>query len=204
MGAPLWTDTKYGKIAVNGKQRPAHRVAYELYRGPIPDGMLVCHKCDVRVCVNPDHLFLGTHADNMRDRSAKGRTAIGERSRSTLSNEDALTIHRSTLRTSTLARKFGVSEGCIFGIRTGVTWTHVTGGANALLEMKESGVYGKGDERLSNPRQRGALNSHAKLNEKQVLAIRCDGRSLREIASEYGISPSLAGLIKNRKVWQWL
>ena len=76
-GCWLWlgsTDGRgYGKMRVGDKLKRAHRIGYELFVGPIPQGMDACHTCDVTSCVNPDHLFLGTAADNMRDCVAKGR-----------------------------------------------------------------------------------------------------------------------------------
>lgn len=76
-GCWIWAGTcnwkGYGTISIGGVQRKAHRASYEAFVGAIPDGMLVCHKCDNPPCVNPDHLFVGTAKDNAQDRDAKGR-----------------------------------------------------------------------------------------------------------------------------------
>ena len=86
---PLWemyvTDQRGcwifgGNIRTDGygryRGRPAHRVSWEQAHGAIPDGLFVCHHCDVKNCINPEHLFLGTHDDNMRDAWAKGRMKL--------------------------------------------------------------------------------------------------------------------------------
>lgn len=80
-GCHLWlgnpTNRGYGQIKKLGRSFAAHRVAWLVFRGPIPDGLCVMHKCDTPTCVNPDHLRLGTQAENLADRDAKGRTRTG-------------------------------------------------------------------------------------------------------------------------------
>lgn len=119
----------------------AHRQAWEEQHGPIPKGMCVCHKCDNRACINVDHLFLGTHADNMRDKTEKGRQSRGERHSlavqkgaprgsdvhsARLTEKDVLEIYRSDRTERELAQAFGVSQVAIHYIKTGRTWKHVT------------------------------------------------------------------------------
>jgi hypothetical protein len=144
----------YGVTTVLGKPAiRAHRVAYELTFGPIPEGLWVLHRCDTPPCCNPAHLFLGTHADNMADMRAKGRSAAGDRNgMQTHPERHARRIHPElapkgeanpraklsevsvrqirALRAAgapftALAVQFGVSESAIRNAVTRKTWCHV-------------------------------------------------------------------------------
>jgi len=82
-GCWIWTSAVntwgYGQFCFNRKAHSAHRFSYKLYRGEIPNGLHVCHHCDNRLCVNPDHFFLGTALDNALDKVRKGRCSSGQR-----------------------------------------------------------------------------------------------------------------------------
>jgi hypothetical protein len=128
----LWRGTVtrygYGHFCVHhGKTVRAHRLMVELTTGqPIPSGLEVCHSCDVRNCVNPDHLFLGTRTDNMRDAQAKGRLATGER-RSHLTADQVREIRSSWPEVGQyeLARRFAIPQSAISRIIHRETWKEV-------------------------------------------------------------------------------
>lgn len=107
----------------------AHRAAWELANGPIPDGMQVLHKCDNPGCCNPDHLFTGTQADNMRDKVEKGRQLKGESHRlSKLTEKQVIEIRQAPRFIGSgiaLAEKYGMSKQQISAIRTGRFWSYL-------------------------------------------------------------------------------
>jgi len=124
----------YGAFGVGGRaggNKRAHRVSYELHCGPIPNGMLVCHQCDNRICVNPEHLFLGTSADNLADMTIKGRRArVGHpgvsNPSSKLTAEDAMAIRDAVdVPIGTLMKRYDIGRSVVFGIRAGRLWTHL-------------------------------------------------------------------------------
>lgn len=119
----------YGIIKDGGKHRRAHRLAVEYFDGRvIPPGQCACHTCDNPACVNPAHLFAGTHQDNMRDRTEKGRNFrhVGElNGRAKLSSSDVNTIKQRCAggdSIASLAREFGVSWTAVKYIITGRNW----------------------------------------------------------------------------------
>jgi hypothetical protein len=116
----------YGRMRHKGVNTHAHRVSYKLYRGEIPRDMLVCHKCDNPSCVNPEHLFIGSHKDNMEDRQTKQRQAKGEKiGLSKLTNEQVRKIRVDNRSTRKIARDYGVHHSQIARIKTHEAWAHV-------------------------------------------------------------------------------
>lgn len=176
---PNVTKGGYGNIVNGGQSRVAHRYSYELNIGPIPFGMLVCHKCDVRHCVRPDHLFLGTAKDNALDCAIKNRT-----NKSILTNEMVVDILADTRTNKVIAADYGVNSTTICNIKNNNIWKHIEGERTPIGTLK------------------GELNPAAKLDSEQVIAIRKDPRKLLFIAQEYGISESVVSSIKNGKTWK--
>lgn len=122
-------DDGYPVIHRNGERSGLHRYMYELYHGPIPPGLEVCHKCDTPSCINPDHLELGTHDDNMRQMAERGRSARGTKNANAkLTEEDAREIKKRLAAGEScyaLARIYEVSEATIHQIKVGKSWKHV-------------------------------------------------------------------------------
>lgn len=134
--------TGYGLMPYEGVSQGAHRVAYQLLVGEIPPGHYVCHHCDNRKCVNPEHLFVGTAADNNADMDRKGRArrffverpepeeiskrVRGEGNPSHILTEDqVIEIRASPLTHKVLAERFGVSKVTIGAIKSGRLWKHL-------------------------------------------------------------------------------
>lgn len=154
-GCLLWTGPidkdGYGCVSVGGMHRRAHRLSYESARGAIPANLCVLHTCDVRSCIEPNHLFLGTRSENAADRHAKGRNATGEQHgskthperflhngnnaprggshhKAKLSESDVIEIRRRRAAgdlLKNLAADFGVSTLNISWIARRKTWKHV-------------------------------------------------------------------------------
>jgi hypothetical protein len=125
----LWTAATirgYGQIAavIDGKRRPAyaHRQSWEMANGPITDGLEVLHRCDVPLCVRPDHLFLGSQADNLADARQKGRLDESRPRTRILTPDDRMAIYSAAGYRGVvidLARQYGVTKTCISLIRKG-------------------------------------------------------------------------------------
>lgn len=177
----------HGKVTWLGRAVHAHRVAWELRHGPVPAGIIVRHKCDNPPCCNPDHLELGTLADNNADRVKRGRSrpSRGESTHNAKLTEDAVRhIRRNPLGRSNaeLAMELGVSMATVSTAATGATWGHV-------------------DEPT---RIAGADGRHwsARLSLVQVRAIRSSALNAAALARQFGVSPSTISRIRTGSSWK--
>lgn len=136
-GCFIWTGNVdlegYGRLTRGpGVSIKAHRLAYQLFKGPIPEGMIVCHKCDNPTCVNPAHLYAGTFQDNVGDCLRRGRFRAGgkphpgERNgRAKLTEVQALSIidrYGAGEKASKLAKEFGMTTGAVHRLLKGTSW----------------------------------------------------------------------------------
>jgi hypothetical protein len=180
----LWTGSTnnkgYGQFSLGiGHIRGAHRYAWELLFGPIPDGLFVCHSCDNPPCVNIEHLWLGTNQMNMDDMMAKGRNKVpdsrGEASASAkITEEQALAIRASDEPYKVLAERYGVRYGLIRRVKVGESWAHLP---------------------------LGEKTANAVLTKEQVLAIRDSDEPYKVLSEEYGVGPRQIGRVKRREAW---
>lgn len=140
----IWKSSRdqngYGTFNIDRKPKKSSRVSYELYKGPIPEGRFVCHKCDNPPCVNPDHLFIGTRKDNMRDMTNKGRSAHGEKNgQAKLTEQDVIAIWKDSRTHCEIGQHYGVTQSMITRIKNKKNWKHILK-ENALLAEIHQGL----------------------------------------------------------------
>lgn len=217
-GCHLWTASRcrggYGNFGADtqGVRRhmKAHRFAWEIAHGPIPEGMDVCHHCDVPACVRVEHLFLGTHADNMADMMNKGRHVARSGDRhgarthperilrgeliggAKLTEADVREIRERRFageKQPALAAAFGVTQSLISIITLGKNWKHVGGPV----------------DRRRGPR-RGEENGASVLTAADVLDIRAahaaGGVTFRALAEQYRVDDGTVTKVIRRENWR--
>lgn len=136
-GCWLWTASLRPDGYAQLGSKPAHRTSFETFVGAIPAGLCVCHRCDQPTCINPAHLFLGTHADNMADKVKKDRHVRGVRAKNHVITDDLVREIRLAVATGTftqgeIADVIGVARETVNGIVNGRSWRHVVEVADSV------------------------------------------------------------------------
>ena len=177
----LKTESGYGLVFFNGKNRPAHRVALILFTGEDPTCLCACHKpveCHNRLCVNPLHLRWDTISANNRDMATDGTKSVGEsHGLSKLSEIEVRKILVDGRSIVVIADEFNVSDSTVYRIKNRRNWSHVD----------------------AHPVKHDFLR---KLTDESVILIRMDDRPLKLIAKEHGVSTATVSRIKNGKIWK--
>ena len=181
----IWTGccdvNGYGHLTLNGKTWRAHRLAYLLANGFIPEGMQINHRCNNRKCVNPRHLKTGTHQDNSNDMTRAGRQATGETHGRTELTDAQVSEIRNLYATGDysqreIGERFGVASNTISFIIAGKTWVHAGGASDAW----------------QGERHKGEKNVNAKLDAAKVREIRAlhaqGGITYAALGRHYGVS----------------
>jgi uncharacterized protein YerC len=179
----------YGRVPYLTKMLYAHRVSYELANGPITDDRYVCHRCDNPPCVNPAHLFLGTHRENMDDMLAKKRNPRGSRHyRAILDEAQAVEVIQRVAggeRYESIAKSYGVTKSTVSLIWRGDQWGHVA--------------------RPEGTDPDGGYKPGAKLTDAAVIeileAIRA-GEAYARIGERYGVKPMTISCIAIGRTWK--
>lgn len=197
-GCWVWrghSDAKgYGRVSRKGKQRQAHRVIYEHFKGPIPDDLILRHTCDNPPCVNPSHLLTGTIQDNNQDAVDRMRHAFGERVWSSKLTEEQVIEARTLFATGKftkkyLASKFGLTYGPMSQLLAGETWKHLPGARDAATERMPGELYGS-----------------TRLTESQVLKIRTKyasgSHSQASLAIEFGLTATPMSQLIRGVTWK--
>lgn len=197
-GCFIWQGYKdsrgYGftRLGNDRKTKSAHRFSYQTFRGEIPAGLCVCHRCDNPSCINPAHFFLGTHKDNSQDAAKKNRMTHGVKVNTAKLNEQQVAEitrrYAAGERTMKLVEEFGVSKHAIRRVLNKGNWRQVD----------------RVDVSLRNPQRPGVYNPAAKLDDEKVIRIRALEGSFSSIAvgKMYGVSDSCIRTIWNRKSWK--
>lgn len=198
-GCILWTGPinphGYGHCSKRfGPTNLAHRLSFMASNGPLLKGLSICHKCDVRRCINPEHLFQGTHFDNIRDCVKKGRAtrAKGEKAAlSRLTEEKVREILESAEPRSVLAQRFSITSANVWFIQRRRTWRHV------VVENP-----GPNTGPRAEPKSRPATSRKTKLTDDDVREILASDDTYMALAKRYGVVFSVIAWIKTGDSWR--